>query len=223
MAVKKEVSKKKTVGKVEKKKEGKPKKVVEEVNEPIVDDINEEMDFVEKLEERKTYRELRTEFRSKKNELEVEILNLNSGATTCVDRNGRVIFSLRKTGDREFLPLVDIDEVASKYKGFFEKHKIAIIDIDSDEYDIQDILTYLNLYEIYDENGIENYDTDYITQILKMNGSKFTKLIEDANEDLVRMIASRAIDLFKDGKFDSRIKEMALAKRLGKEELFDSI
>ena len=71
---------------------------------------------------------------------------------------------------------------------------IAIIDVDSDEYDLEDIITYLNLDEIYQENKIENYDTDYIGQILKMDTRKFTKLVEDANTDLVKTIAGRAVE-----------------------------
>ena len=99
---------------------------------------------------------------------------------------------------------------------------IAIIDVDSEDgYTIEDVLTYLNLEEIYQDNEIENYDTDYVGQILKLDTRKFERFIEDANEDLVRMVASRAVDLYKKKKFDSRIKEMALAKRLNREDLFE--
>lgn len=198
----------------------KPKKV--EVVEAIVDDVKvEETVEVEDITPRKTYRELKKEFKSKQHEIEVEVLNLNSCATSCRGRDGRLIFKFNKSGDREFISLADLLEVANRHKGFFEKHLIAIIDIDNDEYELEDIITYLNLDEIYQENEIENYDTDYIGQILKMDTKKFKRLIEDADVKLAKTIAGRAVELFRNGKFDSRIKEESLCKRLHREDLFE--
>ena len=198
----------------------KPKKV--EVVESVIDDVEiEDVVEVEEVLPKKTYKQLKQEFRSKKHEIEVEILNLNSCATSCRGRDGRLIFELNKSGDREFISLADISEVASRYKGFFEKHLIAIIDIDNDEYEIEDIITYLNLDEIYQENEIENYDTDYIGQILKMDTKKFKRLIEDADVKLAKTIAGRAVELFRNGKFDSRIKEEVLCAKLNREDLFE--
>ena len=198
----------------------KPKTV--EVVEAIVDDVKvEETVEVEEVVPRKTYRELKKEFKSKQYEIEVEILNLNSCATSCRGRDGRLIFKFNRSGDREFISLADLLEVANRHKGFFEKHLIAIIDIDSDEYELEDIITYLNLDEIYQENEIENYDTDYIGQILKMDTKRFKRLIEDADVKLVKTIAGRAVELFRNGKFDSRIKEEALCARLNREDLFE--
>ena len=211
----------KNVKKTSSRKSRKPKKVVEVV-EAIVDDIEiEEVVNVEEVVPKKTYKELKKEFKAKQYEIEVEILNLNSCATSCRGRDGRLIFEFNKSGDREFISLADLSEVANRYKGFFEKHLIAIIDIDTDEYDLEDIITYLNLDEIYQENEIENYDTDYIGQILKLDAKKFKRFIEDANVELVRTIASRAVELFRNGKFDSRIKEEALCERLNREDLFE--
>ena len=198
----------------------KPKTV--EVVEAIVDDVKiEETVEVEEVVPRKTYRELKKEFKSKQHEIEVEVLNLNSCATSCRGRDGRLIFKFNKSGDREFISLADLLEVANRHKGFFEKHLIAIIDIDSDEYELEDIITYLNLDEIYQENEIENYDTDYIGQILKMDTKRFKRLIEDADIKLVKTIAGRAVELFRNGKFDSRIKEEVLCARLNREDLFE--
>ena len=198
----------------------KPKTV--EVVEAIVDDVKvEETVEVEEVVPRKTYIELKKEFKSKQHEIEVEVLNLNSCATSCRGRDGRLIFKFNKSGDREFISLADLLEVANRHKSFFEKHWIAIIDIDNDEYDLEDIITYLNLDEIYQENEIENYDTDYVGQILKMDAKKFKRLIEDADVKLVKTIAGRAVELFRNGKFDSRIKEEVLCARLNREDLFE--
>ena len=198
----------------------KPKTV--EVVEAIVDDVKvEETVEVEEVVPRKTYGELKREFKSKQHEIEVEVLNLNACATSCRGRDGRLIFKFNKSGDREFISLADLLEVANRHKSFFEKHWITIIDIDNDEYDLEDVITYLNLDEIYQENEIENYDTDYIGQILKMDTKKFKRLVEDVDIKLVKTIAGRAVELFRNGKFDSRIKEEVLCARLNREDLFE--
>ncbi|WP_270504442.1 hypothetical protein [Paraclostridium sordellii] len=206
---------------VENKKATKKVKAKKEIE--IVDKIIDEEDTEEKIEtpvkKRKTYRELRKEIRNKKNDIEVEILNINSGGTSCRDRFGRILFDFNSYGEREFILLTDLYEVATKYKNFFLKHQIVIIDVDSDEYDIDDMIEFLGLNEIYDE--IENYDTDYISQILKLNNREFEELINNANEDLVRSVAARAIDLFNQDKFDSSKKERTIARRLGREDLFE--
>lgn len=190
-----------------------------ELTDEVVDD-DKELEEIKKQEpKKKSQRELRTELRHKKNELEVEILNMNSGGTVCRDRNGRIVFELENYGDREFIMLADLYDVASRHKGFFEKHLISIIDVDSDEYGIEEIIEYLGLNEIYDE--IENYDTDYIGHILKLDTKKFTKFIEHSSEDLARITAERAMELFKKGKFDSRLKEKVLVEKLGREDLFE--
>ena len=210
----------KVVKKTTSKRTRKPKTV--EIVEEIVDDvIEEDVVEVEEVIPKKSYKQLKQEFRAKKYEIEVEVLNLNSCTTTCRGRDGRLIFELNKAGDREFISLADISEVASRYKGFFEKHLIAIIDVDSDEYEIEDIMTYLNLDEIYQDNEIENYDTDYIGQMLRMDAKKFKRLVEDVDIELAKRLANRAVELFRNGKFDSRIKEEALCERLGREDLFE--
>ena len=213
----------KEIKKITKRNTKKPPKVIETV-ETIVDvEEIEEIVEVEEIKPRKTLKELRNEFRKKKYDIEVEILNLNSCATSCRGRDGRIIFDFERSGDREFITLDDALEIASRYKGFFERHLITIIDVDcgEDEYDLEDIINYLNLGEIYQDNGIENYDTDYIAQILKMDTKKFKRLIEDADIELVKSVTNRAVELFRNGKFDSRMKEEILSSRLGREDLFE--
>lgn len=202
-------------------KASKPEKEIEIADE-IVDD-EEETETVEEVkpvEVKKNARELRKELRSKKNEIEVELLNINSGGTSCRDRNGRLLFDFDSYGEREFLTLADVYEVATKYKNYFSKHQIVIVDIDTDDYSIEEIIEFLGLNELYDE--IENFDTDYISLILKLKNEQFEKMMENANEDLVKSVANRAVELFRNGKFDSRRKEFLLAEKLGVEFLFEA-
>ena len=187
----------------------KPKKVVE----PKVEEV------VEEVVERKTYRQLRNELRSLKDHIEVEIVNLNAGETYYRDKDGREVFRLSKPSDREYITLADVYDIANRHTGYFSQHIIAITDVISDEYDLEDILEYLNLKEIY--NDIERYDTDYIDHILnKLDVNKFERVVDGADIKLVNSLASRAVKLYREKKFDSRLKEEILAKRLNRDSLF---
>ena len=121
------------------KKSTKSKKVVE----PKVEKV------VEEVVERKTYRQLRNELRNLKDHIEVEIVNLNSGETYYRDRDGREVFRLSKPSDKEYILLADVYDMANRHSGYFTDHVIAITDVVSDEYDLEDILEYLNLKIIH--------------------------------------------------------------------------
>ena len=188
----------------------KAKKVVEPKVEEIV---------VEEVVERKSYRQLRNELRTLKDHIEVEIVNLSSGETYYRDKDGREVFRLSKPSDKEYISLSDAYDMANRHSRYFSDHIIAITDVISDEYDLEDILEYLNLKEIY--NDIERYDTDYINHILnKLDTNKFERIVENCDIKLVNSLASRAVRLYRERKFDSRLKEEILAKRLNRDSLF---
>lgn len=193
------------------KKTTKSKKVVE----PKIE-IEE---VVEEVIERKTYRQLRNELRTLKDHIEVEIVNLNAGETYYRDKDGREVFRLSKPSDKEYILLADVYDMANRHSRYFSDHIIAITDVISDEYDLEDILEYLNLKEIY--NDIERYDTDYIDHILnKLDINKFERVVESCDLKLVNSLSARAVKLYRERKFDSRLKEEMLAKRLDRDSLF---
>ena len=192
------------------KKSTKSKKVVE----PKVEKV------VEEVVERKTYRQLRNELRNLKDHIEVEIVNLNSGETYYRDKDGREVFRLSKPSDKEYILLADVYDIANRHSGYFTDHVIAITDVVSDEYDLEDILEYLNLKEIY--NDIERYDTDYVDYILnKLDMNKFERVVNSCDVKLVNSLAARAVKLYRERKFDSRLKEEIIAKRLNRHSLFE--
>ena len=201
----------KEVKKTTKKTTTKPK--VKKVVEPVVEKIEE-------VTVRKTYRELRNELRSKKDHIEVEIVNLNSGETFYRDRDGREVFRLTKPSDKEYILLSDVYDIANRHSGYFTNHLIAITDVISSEYDLEDILVYLNLEELY--NDIERYDTDYVGYILtKLDMDKFERVVESSDIKLVNSLSNRAVKLYREKKFDSKLKEDILARRLNRPSLFE--
>ena len=111
-------------------------------------------------------------------------------------------------------------DIANRHSGYFTNHLIAITDVISSEYDLEDILVYLNLEELY--NDIERYDTDYVGYILtKLDMDKFERVVENSDIKLVNSLANRAVKLYREKKFDSRLKEDILARRLNRTSLFE--
>ena len=185
--------------------------------EPVVE---VEKEVVKEEPVRKNYRQLRTELLELRDTIEVEIVNLNSGETFYRDKEGREIFRLTKPSDKEFVLLSDVYDMANRHRGYFSNHLIAITDVVSTEYDLEDILTYLNLEDLYDD--IERYDTDYVGYILnRLDLNKFERIVQNADLKLVNSLANRAVKLYREKKFDSRLKEDILARRLKKHSLFE--
>ncbi|ENY8698325.1 hypothetical protein KLL36_11480 [Clostridioides difficile] len=194
---------------------GKAKKEV--LNE--IEQINENK-ILQKKSSRKTYKQLRSELRKLKDEIEVEIMNLDTGTVLYRDRDERLIFEMNKAGEKTFILLSDLYEISNKHRGYFENYLITIIDVDSDDYTVEDILEYLNLKDMYEY--LDEYDLDYINHILlKLDNDKFVNLVEKANYGLIECLGSRVIELYKKGKFDSHYKERLIATRLGLQSLFE--
>lgn len=185
--------------------------------EPVVETVKE---VVKEKPVRKNYRQLRTELIDLRDTMEIEIVNLNSGETFYRDKDGREIFRLTKPSDKEFVLLSDVYDMANRHRGYFSNHLIAITDVVSNDYDLEDILTYLNLEDLYTD--IERYDTDYVGYILnKLDLDKFERIVQNADLKLVNSLANRAVKLYKERKFDSRLKEDILARRLKRNTLFE--
>ncbi|HBG2116862.1 hypothetical protein M1I50_09505 [Clostridioides difficile] len=194
---------------------GKAKKEVS--NE--IEQINENK-ILQKKSSRKTYKQLRSELRKLKDEIEVEIMNLDTGTVLYRDRDERLIFEMNKAGEKTFILLSDLYEISNKHRGYFENYLITIIDVDSDDYTVEDILEYLNLKDMYEY--LDEYDLDYINNILlKLDNDKFVNLVEKANYGLIECLGSRVIELYKKGMFDSHYKERLIATRLGLQSLFE--
>lgn len=219
MAVKKEVAKKETKKTVSKTKVKTEKITPVETNEKVVETVEETKTIERKA---KTKKELRNELKKLKNDIEVEILNLSTGRVCYIGKDGDFIFDLNKYGEKESVELEDIYKVASKNKGFFEKHYITIVDVDNDDYTVDDILEYIGVKSVYSK--IENYDTDYIEEILlEMDDYDFEKAISVNDIYLVERLADRAKSLYKEGRFDSMNRAKIIADRLKIDDLFELI
>ena len=184
------------------------KKVKEEVK-------NEEVVVAEVV---RTKADIRKDLRKRARDIEVEVLNMTNGEFFYKCRKTKEELNLMERGNSDIVTLDFLLNMKNQHRALLERLDLVIIDV-YDDFDLSDILEYLGLSKIYED---EKYDVDYIEDAINdMDSEEFSNLVQNANIGLVVKIAERGIQLAKEGGFDSFFKRSCVAKRLGKEDIFD--
>ena len=195
------------VKKTETKKKVTTEKEVEQIQtkEPIIE-----------AKKRYTSRELR-KLISK--DLEVTIMNTCCGTFYYECPKTHEIVELEEYGDCVEVSLELLSTMKNRSKNILKDCVVMIIDVFHDEYDLEDVLTYLQLDEKY-EKLEDIYDADCLDElILTSNADTFDNLINKSDIGLCVQIARRSIVLFREGKHDISYKASALCKKLGVEDI----
>lgn len=184
------------------------KKVKEEVK-------NEEVVVAEVV---RTKADIRKDLRKRARDIEVEVLNMTNGEFFYKCRKTKEELNLMERGNSDIVTLDFLLNMKNQHRTLLERLDLVIIDV-YDDFDLSDILEYLGLSKIYED---EKYDVDYIEDAINdMDSEEFSNLVQNASIGLVVKIAERGIQLAKEGGFDSFFKRSCVAKRLGKEDIFD--
>lgn len=166
----------------------------------------------------KTKSDIRKELRKRARDIEVEVLNMTNGEFFYKCRKTKEELNLMERGNTDIVTLEFLLNMKNQHRALLERLDIVIIDV-YDDFDLSDILEYLGLNKIYED---EKYDVDYVEEAINdMDSQEFSELIDNANIGLVVKIAERGIQLAKEGGFDSYFKRSCVAKRLGKDDLFE--
>lgn len=184
------------------------KKVKEEVK-------NEEVVVAEVV---RTKADIRKDLRKRARDIEVEVLNMTNGEFFYKCRKTKEELNLMERGNSDIVTLDFLLNMKNQHRALLERLDLVIIDV-YDDFELSDILEYLGLSKIYED---EKYDVDYIEDAINdMDSEEFSNLVQNASIGLVVKIAERGIQLAKEGGFDSFFKRSCVAKRLGKEDIFD--
>ena len=184
------------------------KKVKEEVK-------NEEVVVAEVV---RTKADIRKDLRKRARDIEVEVLNMTNGEFFYKCRKTKEELNLMERGNSDIVTLDFLLNMKNQHRALLERLDLVIIDV-YDDFDLSDILEYLGLSKIYED---EKYDVDYIEDAINdMDSEEFSNLVQNASIGLVVKIAERGIQLAKEGGFDSFFKRSCVAKRLGKDDLFE--
>jgi len=123
-------------------------------------------------------------------------------------------------GDIEYITVDELLRIKNSHKVMLENLWIRIIEVMDEEISVEDVITYLRLETVYnDVNKIKDVDD----LILKSNKSNFEKIITNYNKAVVEKVIERAIELFREKKFDDYAKMEIIKTFTKKEDLFEDI
>lgn len=173
--------------------ETKTKRSLDEIMAEKEELLNNSMSELEKRRaERKQQSEL---FKSIKNDLPI-LVYCNAGNTT-------VIFDCPKTGmnykfkygDMEYLTFEELKSMKSEAVGLLENYILIPIDVNSEEYTLNDVLRILRIEDLYTEEMLIDGNIDYILNNTKLN--VFKSIVNECSKRYLRMILDRALELAK--------------------------
>lgn len=180
-------------GKKVENKEVKEKRSLDEIMAEKEELLNNSMSELEKRRsERKKQSEL---FKSIKNDLPI-LIYCNAGNTTVVYDCPKTGMSYKfKYGDMEYLTFEELKSMKSEASGLLENYILIPIDVNSEDYTLEDVLRILRIEHLYTEEMLIDGNIDYILNNTKLN--VFKSIVNDCSKNYLRMILDRALELAK--------------------------
>lgn len=153
-------------------------------------------------------------------DLEVAFINFTSGGFIYIDPKTQNRYEMESYGDMDYITVGELLTMKNSNKSILDKFWILLVDVLSDDVELEDVLKYLQLDKKY-QDFLTPDEVDNL--ILKSNTSKFENIINKSDKNLSERIVERAILLFREGKFNDYSKMEVIKKVSGNEELFTII
>lgn len=153
-------------------------------------------------------------------DLEVAFINFTSGGFIYIDPKTQNRYEMESYGDMDYITVGELLTMKNSNKSILDKFWILLVDVLSDDVELEDVLKYLQLDKKY-EDFLTPDEVDNL--ILKSNTGKFENIINKSDKNLSERIVERAILLFREGKFNDYSKMEVIKKVSGNEELFTII
>lgn len=171
----------------------KEKRSLEEIMAEKEEVLNNSMS---ELEKRRSERRKQSElFKSISNDLPI-LMYCNAGNTTVVFDCPKTGMSYKfKYGDMEYLTFEELKSMKSEASGLLENYILIPIDVNSDDYTIDDVLKILRIEDLYTEEMLIDGNIDYVLNNTKLN--VFKSIVQDSSKRYLRMILDRALELAK--------------------------
>lgn len=153
-------------------------------------------------------------------DLEVVFMNNCNGGYIYIDPRSQNRYEMTEYGDTDYITVGELLTMKNSHKVHLEKFWIYLLDVVSDTVEIDDVIHYLGLDNVY-KNALSPEEIDNL--LLKVNDDKFAKLLESMSNIMAQKVVERAIILFKEGKFDSFAKIDAIQTKVNNLDLFKDI
>lgn len=159
------------------------------------------------LEQRKAERKRQRDILKSINDDLGILMYCNAGNTEVIYQcpNSRQIYKM-KYGDSEWMTYKEVKTMKAQHEGMLTNYILVPIDLDSDDFELEDILKIMGLDNLYEDSSYLFEDNiDYILNNLKYD--TFTLLIDDSSrtekkKSYLRRIVDRAVELSVKGQFN---------------------
>lgn len=193
---------------------------VEVVEEVVVEKATKKQS--KKIEEKRTKKQIMSDLRKRKSDVEVEILNI-AGMRCKYKSKTNVYFDLQPN-EEGVVTLEELAEICSTTSvKFFKNNYIIITDVYTDGVSVQDVISFLSLDSVYE--GIEDPSKDYIEDLIENStDTEFEKVINSRDLAFVRAVVSKCIYMNASELYDFEMtvrKDRVLSRRLGKSSIFE--
>ena len=177
------------------------------------------------LEKRKAERKKQREALKKINDNTSILMYCNIGGAEFVYRDENDGMSWNMVyGDSDWFTFKEIKNMKSKHKRILEDYALIPIDVDSNDFELNDVIKLLGLEKLYeDEAKLFEDNIDYILNNLKFE--TFSLILKEENKKYVQRIVDRAKDLFLNGEFNDYQKIQYIEELCGDKEhmMFNSL
>lgn len=172
---------------------------------------------VNNSEARKAKRELSNKL--KKADIDVEIQNISIFQCKYTNPTTKYIYFDLEPNQIGTISLEDLYEVTHKAPGFFRDHDLIISYVYSDEFDLDDILMYLGIYDIYE--NIDNKDENYIENLIYESDMSEFKEALDNDARLCRAVAQAMLVEYKTNEYHDSQKLNYIYGKLDIKSVFE--
>ena len=148
-------------------------------------------------------------------DIDIEIMKISGGSFYY--EKGNDIIEMQEPGETK---IVSLDVLLGMKRDFLEKLFISIIDC-LDDYELEDVLTVLNISETYKHiiltlDGMDDF-------LMNSSPDDFDEKIRKMPDNLIYRLVERALKLDKQNQFDSYTKRKSLETRLNNPYLFKAV
>lgn len=157
----------------------------------------------------------------------VEVLIVNNTFGRLVFNNSRMTakVDMQDYGDDQYITVGDLKTMTSSSKKMFESFEILIVDILDDEYELEDLLNFVGLFEQYSKffgNDVKELNVgDMNSFIINSSEKQFEGLMRKASRPLRFKIAQNSAVLIKAKRLSNMNKITILEELVGEDVIAD--
>ena len=150
---------------------------------------------------------------------EIIVMNNVKGSFFYRSQGDGLVLDLDHFGDEEYVTFGDLKKMMKRKRVILEKLKLIIVDVDSEEYTVDDVVAALRLTDTYNElksitdgeigaTGIEEF-------ILNSESEDLERLMASKKSKLKNTILETAVELYRKGRLSDYNKMRTFAKYTG--------